>query len=156
MSIVEFLLDRIEEDEAAARAAVGNDGPPTWLQDNADGVYGVRPDVDWDEVCQSHAYGVPNECDFNPTACGISMTDDRVLEHARAVHIARHDPTRVLAECAAKRQTVAYFAEEIEYTGLDRQRMTDDQFRRVLDAERTLGWLAQPYADHPDFNPAWR
>jgi len=151
MSIVEFILVRIAEDEAAARAAVGNDGPPTWLQDDADGVYGVRPDVDWDEVCQSHTYGVPNECDFNPTACGISVTDDRVLEHARARHIARHDPARVLADCAARRQVLADHA---PYNGTDlcgghdgRHTVEQCGLRRVM---------ASAYADHPDFDPAWR
>jgi len=150
-SLVEFLLARIEEDEASARAAVGNDGPPTWLEDDTDGVYGVRPDVDWDEVCQSHTYGVPNECDFNPTACGISMTDDLVLEHARARHIARHDPARVLAECAAKRQILADHEpyDGTELCGGHDGRHTVEQcaLRRVL---------AMPYAGHPDYNPEWR
>lgn len=138
-SLVEFLLARIEEDEASARAAVGNDGPPTWLQDNADGVYGVRPDVDWDEVCQSHTYGVPNECDFNPTACGVSGTDDPVLDHVRAEHIARHDPARILAECAAKRQVISIVASWRQY----RQR-------------QVLQPLASVYADHPDCRDEWR
>jgi len=140
MTIVEFLGARISEDEAAAQAAVGNDGPPTWLQDNADGVYAARPDVDWDELCQSHTYGVPNECEFNPTACGVSVVDDSVLEHARAEHIARHDPARVLAECEAKRRIVEYCSYEL-----------GDEYERFP----VLDLLAQPYADHPDFDPAW-
>jgi len=148
VSIVEFLISRIEEDQAAAQAAGGNDGPPTWLEDDADGVYGVRPDVDWDEVCQSHTYGVPNECDFNPTACGISMTDDPVLEHARARHIARHDPARVLAECAAKRRIVEECAPNVA---------KDWPFPDGLNlSEFVVAEFAQPYADHPDFDPAWR
>ncbi len=130
MSIVEFLLARIEEDEALARSA----SPGPW-----------HVDAESTEVLAVDGIVV---------ADGFALSGPQT--RATTAHIARHDPTRVLAECAAKRQTVAYFAEEIEYTGLDRQRMTDDQFRRVLDAERTLGWLAQPYADHPDFDPAWR
>ncbi len=161
MNIVEFLLARIEEDAAVAQAAVGNDGPPTWLQDNADGVYGVRPDVDWDEVCQSHTYGVPNECDFNPTACGISMTDDPVLEHARAEHIARHDPARVLAECESKRQVLSLL--DIAEQHSDRVRRNASEYRFVSQAEVpcdvllcVVQRLALPHADHPDYRPEWR
>jgi len=152
VSIVEFLKARISEDEAVARAAVGNDGPPTWLQDDTDGVYGARPDVDWDEVCQSHTYGVPNECDFNPTACGISMTDDPVLEHARARHIARHDPARVLAECAAKRHILDDHAPF--YAGSDLCGGHDG--RHTLEQCDLRRAMASVYADHPDFQEEWR
>jgi len=153
MTIVDFLMQRIAEDEASARAAVGNDGPPTWLPDDADGVYGVRPDVDWDEVCQSHTYGVPNECEFNPTACGISITDDQVLEHARARHIARHDPARVLADCEAKRRIVGLHERRPDWP--DCQECGDRDDIKPWPCS-TLRLLALPYADHPDYRPEWR
>jgi hypothetical protein len=70
-----------------------------------------------------------------------------------------HD--RMVAECEAKRRIVALWAEEWPEwhgpgSGLTRTRMTDDQFHRVLVAERVLGYLATPYADHPDYDEAWR
>jgi len=68
-------------------------------------------------------------------------------------------PARLLAEVEAKRQLVhlAY-----EATGLD----MDKDLDRELDArqvsgiefvgERMLRALALPYADHPDYDEAWR
>jgi len=83
--LTEFLLARIAEDEAVARAATR--GP--WLYDGG-GIYApeertatralFREDVVYDDDC------------------GIG-----VAAH-NAAHIARHDPARVLAECKAKRR----------------------------------------------------
>jgi hypothetical protein len=76
-----------------------------------------------------------------------------------AVHIARWDPARVLAECEAKRRIVEAADEA---TGLD---MTVDSERLVgprdLVADPYLGdvmlrLLAMPYADHPDYAEEWR
>ena len=66
---------------------------------------------------------------------------------------------RTLAECEAKRRIVE-LAEEA--SSLDMQ--VDSEFRvgpRDEVSEPYVGdvilrALAQPYADHPDFNPAWR
>lgn len=61
-------------------------------------------------------------------------------------HIARHDPARVLAECKAKRRIVAEAADiENSHCGC-----------LGLPGEPILRALAQPYADHPDFDQAWR
>jgi len=68
-----------------------------------------------------------------------------------ARHIVRWDPPRVLADVAAKRAVLALWehedgrrAECAEFS--DRAELMDD----VLLA------LAQPYAGHPEFDPAWR
>lgn len=57
-------------------------------------------------------------------------------------------PARVLRECAAKRAIVD-----------DCQRIVDthfaDDFTADILAESTLLRLAQPYADHPDFDARW-
>ena len=58
-------------------------------------------------------------------------------------HIARHDPARVLAECEAKRLIVEHFSE----TGID--------FLGEI-ARVPLRALAAVYADHPDYDEAWR
>jgi hypothetical protein len=55
-----------------------------------------------------------------------------------AVHIARHDPARVLAECEAKRRIVEWYGEEPGRVG------------------PALGMLAAVYADHPEFREEWR
>jgi hypothetical protein len=85
MTLIDFLLARIAEDEAVARDSLALYGP------------------------------------------GSSL------------YVARHDPARVLAECAAKRRIIA--AHEAADFALN-----DDVIRL----------LALPYAEHPDFDEAWR
>lgn len=69
--------------------------------------------------------------------------------HGRAYkHIARHDPARVLAEVEAKRQIIREWRQVDE---LD-QRKTSPAWARMT---RVMWFLAQPYADHPDYDPSW-
>lgn len=98
---------------------------------------------------------------------------------ADATHIARHDPARVLAECAAKRAIVSEHRQvmftEASLLGIDNLPAckkchtiapapdgwpADEDWtqERINDSYpcRTLRLLAQPYADHSDFDPAWR
>ncbi|MGZ4524215.1 MAG: DUF6221 family protein, partial [Mycobacteriaceae bacterium] len=79
--------------------------------------------------------------------------EDNVTHHglgtSALTHIARHDPARVLAECEAKRRIVErYRVCEPNYDEGNRLET------RVLDW--TMRLLALPYADHPDYDPAWR
>jgi len=75
---------------------------------------------------------------------------------ADARHVARWDPARVLAECAAKRAIVEMHVRGIRET-------VDPGLVPDLDCAEcdqpfpcpTLRLLAQPYADHPDFDSAW-
>lgn len=92
MTLTEFLLARIAEDEKAARR--GSDHPAEW------------------GVLTNDNYG----------------------------HLLTQ-PSRVLAECAAKRQIVGWMNDTVEY---------------VVYADEVLGALALPYADHPDYDEAWR
>lgn len=59
-------------------------------------------------------------------------------------HVLRHDPARVLAEVEAKRRIVDLCDTETPETG------------GLPLAIRTLRLLALPYADHPDYDEAWR
>lgn len=77
-------------------------------------------------------------------------------------HAARHDPARTLAEIDAKRRLIALHAPE-DWT--DEQRCAVCQSDRSDYAEQdtpdmwpcaTLRLLAAPYADHPDYDEAWR
>ena len=95
-TIAAFLLARIAEDEATAKAGVG------------------APDL------------IPLGC---------------------------HDPERVLAECAAKRAIV------------EKAQRADEAFGRQINPATSaasfaltevLCRLAAPYADHPDYDPAWK
>ena len=79
MTLTEFLLARIAEDEAAARVA------GAWLR---------APDGHNDDVLWSVADGQAEPF----------LAQYAVGRHFD--HIAHHDPARVLAECEAKRQLI--------------------------------------------------
>jgi hypothetical protein len=79
-----------------------------------------------------------------------------------AEHMARHDPARVLAECAAKRRLVMACRDsrpDLRFLGARPHGMADfpltpgDQHQL---AALTLALLAQPYAEHHDYRPEWR
>lgn len=93
--------------------------------------------------------------------CGAYLFDgtEDVTEEGWWDHCERyHQRSRVLADCKAKRRIVE-LAEEA--SGLDMQ--VDSEFRvgpRDKASEPYVGdvilrALAQPYADHPDYDPAW-
>jgi hypothetical protein len=56
-------------------------------------------------------------------------------------HIAAWSPTRVLAECAAKRAIIT--------------QVSDVQWGGYAVRDVILGHLAAVYADHPDYDPDW-
>lgn len=129
MTIVEFLLARIAEDEAVASAATG--GP--WRYDPT-----KVNSVDGGEAVFAGPEGLSaiTIASTGPADDQASMDDGR--------HIARYDPTRVLAECAAKRRIATMFA-------------GDSHAGPTLAAPGLLVCtvLATVYADHPDYDPAW-
>jgi hypothetical protein len=78
MTLTDFLLARITEDEAWARAASEGDGYQNWDTPSTGVVQLAGGDLD-----------------------GLVPTS-----RAAAEHIVRHDPARVLADCDAKRRIV--------------------------------------------------
>src|SRR5690606_36076662 len=60
-------------------------------------------------------------------------------------------PARVLAECEAKRQAVAIFQ---NHPGADPR--DDRRWNEYAGMNSMLCALALPYADHPDYQEAWR
>lgn len=58
-------------------------------------------------------------------------------------------PEWVLADIEAKRRIVRHFAEKIEGWEQSQEYWMDD-------GVKTLCLLALPYADHPDYDEAWR
>lgn len=125
MTITEFLTARVDEDEAVAREAGGSPFKPfpRWVAGETNNA-GIRRED-----------GVP--------VAGHSWP--REMEH-----IARFDPTRVLADVAAKRAIVASWRDPFgNWTAAQADAARAQK-------ERTLVLLAQPYAEHPDYDPAWR
>lgn len=161
-TLTEFLLARIAEDEAVARAA--KPGPWHWERRDDPRQPDVRlvssapkPDpqqVDWlsndrtaaaayYEQWERWAVAEGNAADEWGATIEIADTD--------AAHIARHDPARVLAECDAKRRIVADHASTHECP-------KDGDSCGWWDGEPcdVIRLLALPYADHPDYRDEWR
>lgn len=149
MTLVEFLLAQIAEDEAAALAAT----PGPWeSRDLSDAAFTSADNAGWWWVWRA---GVPHyagviEVDHADPEMPIGMAaitdgDRGAPERADAEHIARWNPARALAEVAAKRSVLT----EIE-------RILPVCIDPMTPAGVVALAMAQPYADHPDFDPAWR
>jgi hypothetical protein len=123
-TLTEFVLTRITEDEAVARGAIIGD-----LDTDAEGR--------WEFV------EVPHEGSW-PHPAGKPLSSSTKINSAEwAVHATRHDPARVLAQCAAMRKIV----EEIEGT-----RQSATYTTRIL---TILLHLASIWSDHPDWREEW-
>jgi hypothetical protein len=129
-SLTDFLLERIAEDEAVARAATQSEKWWHWPEDNPG----------------------PRTAPYQPPTAYVRAQEDpyigRGMEWADAVHIARWDPARSLAECETKRRIIA-----IAQISLD---FADEHDNEAVDARAVLAALATIYADHPDYRPEWR
>ena len=124
--VVEFLRARLDEDERIARAAIADDG----------GQDGGFEDAMWLDD-RSH-----------PLTARIAK-DAANLIRATAV------PRRVLAEVDAKRRRIEDYLKVCELA--DPVKHPDQAYVLAKGAlERTLTLNALPYADHPDYDEAWR
>jgi hypothetical protein len=134
MTLVEFLLARIAEDEASARAALP--GPWEW----------ERPTGKWNGP-EGYIRSKPDGF-LVVSNIGAEYNHQLDIDATEAEHIVRWDPARVLAECEAKRRIVEGFAYVTHYES--------DDDSAVLNAAHYLRLLALPYADHPDYREEWK
>lgn len=163
MTIAEFLLARVSEDEAAAKACA-EAYPSPWEMSDRGWMAKVTADGPYFRV--------------------VATLDQ---EHApegwlgdRLDHIARHDPARILAECKAKRAVIEFHKQwpvlvegppkyETDVTGLDavsfkmsRQIMwaTEQEYRnRFGDEPPTtpiMRAMASVYSDHREYREEWK
>jgi len=169
MTITEFLEARIAEDEALANAAT----PGPWKWWNLEGVdqgwSDNGPNLDssqgewktcpyfckWTEPSDTHRgeVGKPGHehlvteqviGSWGHDANGINVA------LADATHISVHDPSRVLAECAAKRAIIAGRAR------IDRSANDDEWSMGYSDANyEAISALAAVYASHTDYREEW-
>lgn len=135
MTIVKFLEARIAEDEEAAKAA----RPGPWVLDEDE----WRPEG---PKIGDGALMVPTE--------GSAPCNDEIPE-ADSRHIARHDPDRVLRECAAKRAIVDDYAYACDRGVEDSDYDIGAQTGEAEVLGTAVRRLANVYSDHPDFNPSW-
>lgn len=138
MTITEFLEARITEDESDAQAA--SPGPWKWDGEAAEDeafLYGPNDDA------VLFAYGMHSQGFLECSG------EDRA-------HIARNNPTRVLAECAAKRAII----ESFQNIGTAVGKANDLPNQLVLEGMQTgmrmaIVALTFPYKDHPDYQQEW-
>lgn len=161
--LVEFLLARITEDELWATEAGRHQDEPLveggehWRWECRDDEI-VKPDTDREFMeCSHEGWSMSLRSveqypyrSFAGEGPSIHLSTDSELRPTVAGHIIRHDPVRVLAECEAKRRIVERW--EVAYLSLNY-----DEFDLWVHkaAGFTLGALALPYADHPDYRPEW-
>jgi len=180
--LVDFLRARLDEDEQWALAAsapyqyaVGNPPVPeggvhwTWVVGE-----------NWEPVTSN-----PAEEEFvsigDGWSCNLATVEEwqsvngkwmmrrtyaghiEEMDPSAAGHIARHDPARVLREIEAKRRIISkVFDYEAKIDGEWACGHTPAQIEAGLCPEAqdkdllVLQLLAMPYADHPNFQGAWR
>jgi hypothetical protein len=124
-TLIEFLRARLDEDEGTAREAWA----PNW------------PDpLSW--LSEEELVGrLDGSADIEGFATAGSKADAR--------HVARHDPTRVLADVAARRAIL-----DLCEAGIDPETPATPGTRAAYRA--ILGYMAAPHDTRPDYNPAWQ
>ena len=137
MTLTEFVGARLDEDEAAAKAAT----PSPWLHMHlgSEGCQVIRR--------QTSREGRPWRLRFT--------SSDWSVDHANAEHVTRHDPARVLREVEAGRALLRRHEEDRHVPG---------QCSNCFDAfGQHLAWpcptiriIAAVYSDNPDYDEAWR
>ncbi|GAB3456535.1 hypothetical protein GCM10027570_38220 [Streptomonospora sediminis] len=178
MSIVEFLLRRLEEDEITAHRAADyrsrpdgafvSSGQERWVWVDAE--TGERPprNLHQDLLRTEHGALLRSVQEY-PMRSGFGNSPAHVLhvrgtlrvKQAVADHVVRHDPMHVVADIEAKRRTVAAHT------------ATGSPSRGELTCPKCVDWqdgtavpepfpcftlllLTQPYRDHPDHDPDWQ
>jgi hypothetical protein len=141
MDLVQFLRARLDEDEAAARAA----------RDVNVGTYSADGDHVWKagDAVATHPHGIP-------------VVGDDIDPVVRA-HIARHDPSRVLDDTEAKRQMIPIACgppSEIDELYGCRHSAEDIAASKCKThppaSIRLLRLMAAPYGDHPEYRKEWQ
>lgn len=157
-SIVEFLIARYDEIEAAARAVAAelvtrNIAPIRQTEE-----YHLRATA-WESgpyaIVGAHAVTV----DFKPY-CRSHVAVVDPTRPSIADHIALHDPAYVLADITAKRKILEEHApfrgEYDKITGCETCSYRDDWEELQVEMPcPTLWLLALPFADHPDYQAEW-
>jgi hypothetical protein len=162
VTITEFLEARIAEDEAAALAC----NPSPWFYNGYAAIFSqpmMAPHSEWED--RAFADGHSLERRGGCLSCGTDQCKQWATDYKRdsliagiaaqygdtatgrrvadAEHIARHDPARALAECAAKREILANIGAGYSYT------LTPNFITHTTKA------LASVYTDHPDYRQEW-
>lgn len=87
----------------------------------------------------------------------VETADDMFITNDSGVsrHIERYDPARVLADVAAKQAILALHAPTDDDPGGPPYCIECQRYDGAGKPCPTILLLAAPYADHPDYDPAW-
>ena len=146
VELAAFLLARIAEDESMARAAA-DQWHSRWATADRQTAYGWRngklgAEPKMPMVVADNEHG---------SLMLMSLWEN---DQATVRHVARHDPDRVLAECAAKRELIAWVQRYEVVAGAYPDLPRVDGARNA--ARMALRYVALSYADHPDYREEWR
>jgi hypothetical protein len=141
--LVQFLCARLDEDADLAKATDETD-PGPWKAD-------ARDEGGNDAHQGREGYGVVNSPGGDLWSCASSAT---AMASVTSRHVARYDPDRILAEVTAKREIVALHR-QVQPKWCSVCDIPGDYEGRPYGCT-TLRLLALPYADHEDYNEAWR
>ncbi|MEV5944616.1 DUF6221 family protein [Streptomyces sp. NPDC051994] len=131
--LVQFLRDRLDEDERAAH----------WADDGAG--------ANWEACFTDH---LKEQMGITEVGSGFVFVDGfQDVAFGAAVHAARHDPARVLREVDAKRSIVDAYVEAAAW--FDAPENRHHPAGEAYGLYTALRLLALPYADHPDYQE-WR
>lgn len=143
--LIAFLRARLDEDEQIARQACEYTEAVWRLDEDGETVLWEPPNPRIAKWEREHGLTV-----LADVWRGQAIYSDGI---AKAPHIARHDPARVLAEVEAKRRIVDLMAGLLDSAEGDSE---VDHYGGVGAAEDALRLLALPYADrHPDYREEW-
>jgi hypothetical protein len=135
MTLAEFLLARIAEDEADAKLARGH-RYITGQKEERSGIWVHDGSISYED---------------DPFEDVVEWVYDEGW-----AHIARHDPARVLAECEAKRRIVDTAERMVaDADDHDADMSTKERWFAGTCARSILRALARPYKGHPDYKPGW-
>jgi len=140
MNITEFLEARIAEDELMAR----NASPGPWSFSDIESIGGGT--IYDPTVAIAHV-----EWDTEHVDSRIRRTRPREQADATGSHIARHNPARVLAECAAKRVILGTYMAVAANKNVE----GSVQWYEEKALRTSVDTLATVYKDHPDYQQEW-
>jgi hypothetical protein len=136
-----FLARQLDEDERVAREATA--GPWRVIDERGDQaeIESASAVYEWEHWNKGQPAAVVSDCD----GCGAVAVKD-------AHHIARHDPARVLADVASKRELIRRIEQHAELDDNVREYAFQEYDRVVTFLLRPL---AQPYAGAEGFRDEW-
>lgn len=129
--LANFLSARLTEDEVHALNAADDRGT------------GAGRRADWKELWSG----------------SVDVGDDLIItgDSQLSRHIERHDPQRVLAECAAKRRIISNAMHGVDNPpAWDNLRAQDMWIGGLSVCRDVLELLTIPYTEHEDFREEWR